>query len=131
MQTPAATPRATILIVDDHPAVRAAVMALLDGAFPECRLLVAESAEIALALCATAAPHIVIMDISLPHMNGIDGAKHICAQFPATRVVMHSNSDMQIFRDASAAAGACAFVGKGRTSSELIAVIAELLAASV
>ncbi|MET0377759.1 MAG: response regulator transcription factor [Spongiibacteraceae bacterium] len=131
MQTPPLRAPATILIVDDHPAIRDAVMALLDGVFPECQLLVAESAEVALALCATATPDVVIMDISLPGMNGIEATQHIRIQFPTTRVVMHSNSDMQVFRDESAAAGAAAFVCKGRTSCELVTVISQLLRATV
>lgn len=120
----------TILIVEDHPATRDAVVALLDGLFPDYQLVVAESAEAALSLCAITPPPIVIMDISLPGMNGIEATQLICARYPSTRVVMHSSNDTQLFRIESAAAGASAFVSKGRGSSELVGVVAKLLNAT-
>lgn len=125
MHTP--TNRATILIVEDHAATRNAMVALLDGALPACQLLSVDTAEAALLLCAETVPAVVIMDISLPGMNGIEATQKICAQFPQVRVIMHSSNDMQIFRDQSAAMGACAFVSKGRASSELVAVVSRLL----
>jgi hypothetical protein len=42
---------------------------------------------------------------------------------------MHSSSDMPVYRDASLAAGAAAFVGKGRNSRTLVPIIASLLPA--
>jgi DNA-binding NarL/FixJ family response regulator len=137
MPTLKAINRATILIVEDHAATRRAVVALFDGALldgilPACRLLAVDSAEGALSLCAKLlgadeAPAIVIMDISLPGMNGIEATQRIRAQFPQVQVIMHSSNDMQVYRDEAAAVGACAFVSKGRTSSELIALVSRLL----
>lgn len=130
-QRPSAATRPTILIVEDHAATRNAVKVLFGSVFPDGRLLEADSAEAALALCELAAPDVVIMDISLPGMNGIEATRHIRARFPQTLVVMHSSNDMQIFREESAAVGASAFISKGRTSSELVPVISQLLQAAV
>ena len=132
MPTLMAVNHKTILIVEDHPATRQAVVALFDGALlngvlPSCRLMAVDSAEGALSLCADEVPAVVIMDISLPGMNGIEATQRIRAQFPQVQVVMHSSNDMQVYRDESAAVGACAFVSKGRNSSELIAVVSRLL----
>ncbi|CAN0509814.1 unnamed protein product, partial [Phaeothamnion confervicola] len=118
---------AAILVVEDHAATRMAVMALLAGAFPGCRLIGADSAEVALPLCEREAPRVVIMDIALPGMNGIEATRLIKARHPGIRVVMHSSNDMQIFRDESVAVGASAFVGKGTRSGELVPVLAGLL----
>jgi DNA-binding NarL/FixJ family response regulator len=118
----------TIMVVEDHPATLAALLELLEAAFPECALLAAEGAERALELCVAAAPDVVIMDIALAGMSGIDATLHIKALLPDARVVMHSSYDMRVYREGAAAAGASAFVRKGKAGSELVPVVADLLA---
>jgi DNA-binding NarL/FixJ family response regulator len=122
---------ATILIVEDHPTVLRAVRALLSIAFPACRILTAESAEQALELCASDVPCVVVMDVGLPGIDGIEATRRIKAQMPDTAVVMHSGNDMAMYRDAAAAAGASAFVPKHKTFSELVPAISGLLPAAL
>lgn len=116
-----------LLLVEDHAAVRMAVEGLLGMAFPHCHLLSANCAETALPLCQTHAPQVVIMDVALPGMSGIEATRQIRARHPDMQVVMHSHSDMPVFRDEAMAAGACAFVLKGRTSRDLVVIISGLL----
>lgn len=118
------------MVVEDHPATRAALVELLQAAFPLCALVAADRAERALDLCTAAAPHVVIMDIALSGMSGIEATRRIKATWPDTRVVMHSGYDMRVYRDGAAAAGASAFVRKGKNVSELVPVVASLLAAA-
>ena len=120
---------ATILIVEDHPTVLRGVRTLLAAAFPACRFLTAESAEQALALCANDAPCVVVMDVGLPGIDGIEATRRIKARLPDTAVVMHSGNDVSVYRDAAAAAGASAFVSKNKTFSELVPAISKLLPA--
>jgi DNA-binding NarL/FixJ family response regulator len=117
-----------LLVVEDHAATRAAVAALLSLALPACVVEVADSAEAALRQCEASAPDLVVMDIVLPGMNGIDAARHLIQRHTDLLVVMHTNSDSAIFIEASAAAGAHAFVSKGRTASDLVPAIQSLLA---
>jgi DNA-binding NarL/FixJ family response regulator len=117
-----------IMVVEDHPPTLSALLELLEAAFPQCALLAAEGAERALELCAAAAPDVVIMDIALSGMSGIDATLRIKALLPDTRVVMHSSYDMRVYREGAAAAGASAFVRKGKAGSELVPVVADLLA---
>lgn len=117
----------TIMVVEDHPATLAAITKVLQKALPACALLATGSAERALHLCASAAPHLVIMDIALPGISGIEATRRIKALWPDTHVVMHSGYDVRVYRDASAAAGASAFVLKGKVLSELLPVVCSLL----
>ena len=119
----------TIMVVEDHPATLAALLELLGAAFPRCALVAAEGGERALELCAAAAPDVVIMDIALRGMSGIEATRRIKATCPDTRVVMHSSYDMRVYRDGAAAAGASALVRKGKVVSELVPIVAGLLAA--
>lgn len=116
-----------VLVVDDHSATRKAILAVLDSAFPTCELHGVGSAEEALDYCSKQAQDIVLMDISLPGMNGIEATGQIKARHPRTHVVMHSSNDMQIFRDESTAAGAFAFISKRHTAHELVRVMALLM----
>ena len=119
----------TLLVVDDHAGVRQTVMALVSTEFPHFRLLEAECAEDALTLCETEQPDLIVLDITLPGMDGFEATRRIKAAWPRMVIVMHSSSDMPVYRDASLAAGAAAFVGKGRNSRTLVPIIAGLLPA--
>lgn len=116
-----------ILIVEDHPATLMTVQQLVSAAFPGCRVLGVENAERALEQCANDAPHVVVMDISLPGIDGIEATRRIKALLPDAQVIMHSSHDLQIYRDAATIAGASAFIAKNRTYNDLIPSIAALL----
>jgi DNA-binding NarL/FixJ family response regulator len=117
----------TVLIVEDHAPTLKMVRQLLSGACPACHLVGAESAEQALEQCASLSPHVVVMDISLPGVDGIEATRRLKALLADTRVVMHSSHDEPIYRDAATLAGASAFVAKSRTFSDLAPAVRALL----
>lgn len=116
-----------ILIAEDHRPTVDLLLALLAAAFPACPIQTAFSAEEALERCQAAAPKVVIMDIGLPGMNGIDATRHIKATLPTVHVVVHSSLDPSLFADACTQAGASAFVSKGTPQVDLIPLVAKLL----
>lgn len=116
-----------VLIVEDHPPTLRLVQALVSAAFPKCRVQGVESAEAALEQCAHRAPQVVVMDIVLPGINGIEATRRLKALRPETQVVMHTSNDRQIYRAAAAGAGAGAFVDKSRSYIDLVPAIASLL----
>lgn len=76
-----------VLIVDDHPVVRQGLRSFL--AEERGIQVVGEVGDgrVALRCVAETAPHVVIMDVGLPELNGIDATRRIVADEPGTRVV--------------------------------------------
>lgn len=118
----------TILVVDDHPLYREALVQMLAGHFPGTRLLVAGSAAQGLQQ-AEAAPdlRLVLLDLALPGLSGIEavGAFRRCSPDAALVVVTASDERRQVA--AAFAAGARAFVSKATPSAALVEVLQGVL----
>lgn len=119
--------KGTILIVEDHDEVRATLHDWLSVIFYDCLFSEAKSGEEAVALIQAKPPDIVLMDIGLPGMNGIDATRRIKTTTPQVQVVMvtiHENPD---YKNESIAAGATAYVTKRKMEKELIPLLKNLL----
>ena len=110
----------TVLIVEDHDRTREAVREWLNFVFPSFELLEARNGEEALQLAAQRAPEVVLMDIELPGMKGIEAARRMKLAVPGVRVVMLSIYSAPEYRSAAAAAGAEAYVTKTTMHQELV-----------
>jgi len=83
----------TILLVDDHQIMRDGLRALLEAS-GEFRVVgEAETGGQAVALAARCHPHLVVMDLSLPGMNGIEATVELLRESPSSRVVILSMYD--------------------------------------
>lgn len=120
-----------ILIVEDHPAVRLSLRDWLASAFPLCRLVEATTGEEALELAQQYAPSIILMDIGLPVMNGLEATRAILTDLPAARVVILTIHEATDYRIGSGAAGAVAFIPKRRMYLDLLPLLSQLLATPV
>jgi len=118
----------TILIVDDHEEVRAALLDWLSAAFPACRFLEAMSGEDALALTMAQPADIVLIDMSLPQMNGVEATRRMKAISPLIQVVIMSFYEAQRYRVDAETAGASAFAPIRTLPGELVPILASLLA---
>ena len=118
----------SILIVEDHQGVRQSLREWLELSFPQCQLLEATSGEEALTVAQAMSPSLVIMDIGLPGINGIEAAAGIKAAVPTARVVMLTMYDDEAHRADAAAAGVSAYVPKRKVRTELLPVLTRLLA---
>jgi DNA-binding NarL/FixJ family response regulator len=121
----------TILIVEDHDGMRVALHDWLSANLPGCRLLEATSGEEAIALARERAPDLVLIDINLPWMNGIEATRHIKRAVPQTQVVVltiHEDTDYQA---GAQAAGAAAYVPKRNMHVELLPTLTRLLSATL
>ena len=132
------TPAIRILIVEDHVPTSKAIAALLYGTLglgtPAGRpmtVATVRDAESALESVSAAPPDVVVMDISLPGMNGIEATRRLRDIAPSVPVIIHSRSDTDVFRAMAAEAGVRAFVSKQDTASQLPVSIRSVLEQSV
>ena len=118
-----------ILIVEDNDSVRKSLREWLEGAFPKYQFIEAASGEEAIDITQARAPCAIIMDISLPGMSGIEAARHIKGNMPATQVVILTVHEERAFRDDATAAGVSAFVPKRMMRKELLPTLTAILTA--
>jgi DNA-binding NarL/FixJ family response regulator len=118
-----------ILIVDDVGVVRANLRDWLAAIFPSVEVLEAASGEEAVGLVESQGARVVVMDVALPGISGIEASRRILAIQPGIRVVMLTIHEELEYRREAESAGACAYVFKRRMASDLIPVLTRLMAA--
>lgn len=113
------TPLIRILIADDHPLVREALRA---GLSDEKDLVVcgcADDGESAVAMCRELTPDIVLMDLTMPRLDGVSALRTIVQENPCVRVLVVSAHDDRAHIRAALEAGAAGYVLKGTPTDEV------------
>jgi DNA-binding NarL/FixJ family response regulator len=101
-----------VLLVDDHAVVRAGYGTLLKDA-PGIEIVAeAEGGNAALRAYVEHDPEIVIMDLSLPDLGGIEVIRRIVARNPAAKVLVFSMHEDTVFVEQALAAGARGYINK-------------------
>jgi DNA-binding NarL/FixJ family response regulator len=112
-----------LLIVDDHPVFRQGLCDVL--ATDPHMMVVGEAAdgEVAIEKAHEALPDVILMDINLPTMNGLQVTRKITAQLPDAKVIMITGYDdaEQVFH--ALRAGASAYCAKDTTPETLIRIV--------
>jgi DNA-binding NarL/FixJ family response regulator len=119
-----------VLIADDHRLFAEALEAILGA---EDRIAVvghAGDGQEAVRLATELKPDVVLMDISMPVMDGIDAAKRIRSEDGGARILMLTGSNARDDVDRARRAGAAGYVTKDRIAAELIDAIVEIAARS-
>jgi signal transduction histidine kinase/ActR/RegA family two-component response regulator len=115
-----------VLLVDDHEAMRQALSSMI-AVQPDIRVAgEACSGEEALELARQLEPDVIIMDISMPGMGGVEAARRVKSEFPGIRVIGLSMFADDIISNRMREAGADGFVSKSESSSELLKAIHRL-----
>jgi two-component system nitrate/nitrite response regulator NarL len=124
----AAAPKVRLVIVDDHPLVRDGLRARF-AVVPGLEVIgeAASGAE-ALELAASLAPDLMLVDVGMRGMNGIELAQALRQQHPAIRVLMLSMYDNREYVLSAIRAGARGYVLKESPTEEILAAINALWA---
>ena len=111
-----------VLLADDHAMMREGLSVLLTGAGMEIVGSVGNGHD-AVRVASVTLPDVVVMDLSMPQMNGIEATRQICTRTPSTQVVVLSmHADREHVYQAMKA-GATGYVLKDAASAELVKAV--------
>jgi len=112
-----------LIIVDDHAVVRSGLSAFL-MAYDDLKLVgQAKDGKEAISLCLKEQPHVVLMDLLMPEMDGVTATKAIREQCPNTQVLALTSFGEQERVQAALKAGAIGYLLKNVSAEELVSAI--------
>jgi DNA-binding NarL/FixJ family response regulator len=114
--------RVRVLVVDDHQMLREALVGMLEAGGFQVVGAVADGAD-ATSLAVELTPDVVLLDLSMPVLNGLDTTRLLREVAPATAVVVFSAFDSPELRRDAFAAGAVAYLPKGCGNDRLRATL--------
>lgn len=117
----------TLLIVEDNQGIRLWMRTLVTEAFPGLCIVEAMRGEEAVALAWFHLPEVILMDIGLPQMNGIEATWRIKVLVPQAYVVIVTNYEVPEYEEKTVRAGAYAYVLKKDISSKLIPILRQIV----
>jgi DNA-binding NarL/FixJ family response regulator len=112
-----------ILLVDDQHLIRQGLKALLELEADLQIVGEAENGQVALDLVAVLHPHVVLMDIRMPVMDGVTATKEICRRFPQVNVLILTTFDDNASVSTAVEYGAKGYLLKDTPSEEIAAAI--------
>ncbi len=116
-------PTIRLLLVDDHPLVREGLKRILSSVMGVIVVGEASTGEEAIAKVRDLEPDIVMMDLSLPKMSGIEATRTIAAQWPSTRIIALTMHMEEIYVRGALDAGASGYLVKDARPTELVTAI--------
>jgi DNA-binding NarL/FixJ family response regulator len=108
------------MIVDDQQPFRAAARAVLERVAGFQLVAEVDSGEEAVAACASSAPDLVLMDINMGALDGIEATKLITAADPSIRVILVSTYAIDDLPPGARTSGSIAYVNKDELSPKVI-----------
>jgi len=112
-----------VIIVDDHDVVRTGIKGVLDNIYGLEVIAEASNGEQAIELARNLKPDIVLMDISMPGISGLEATRRITTSFPAIRVIALTVHEEIPFPTCLLEAGASGYLTKGSHVVEIINAI--------
>ena len=112
-----------VILVDDHKIIREGLRALLEKEGNIEIIGEAEDGTIALQMLKKSVPDIIVMDISMPKLNGIEATRQIKHDYPDIRIIALSMHRDNLYISNMLEAGASAFLLKDCAAEELIKAI--------
>ena len=116
-----------LLIVDDEPIEREGMQAILQKAFPEIAIHQAKNGKLAITLAESLQPDLILMDIMMPGMTGLEAIEKIKAKHPTIKFVMVTAFDMFDFARQAIKLGVKDYLLKPSKASEIVATVGKVL----
>lgn len=116
----------TILIVDDHKLLRQTWSFILSNNLGYKVIGECDNAQDAIQLAATLQPNIIILDINLPRMNGIEAVPHILKSSPGSKILGVSMHNKPAYARRMIKDGAMGYVCKNSSSKEMFNALEEI-----
>ncbi len=114
-----------LIIADDSALMRQAVELTVDDEFDIVASV--SDGETAVTAAAKLEPEVILLDISMPGMNGFEAGRQIKRASPATRIIFVSEHEQTSYVEAGFTAGASGYVFKNKMASELVPAIRSVL----
>jgi DNA-binding NarL/FixJ family response regulator len=118
--------RITVVLADDHMVVREGLRKLLEGEDDLEVVGEAQNGRQAVELTGKLRPAVVVMDIAMPLLNGLEATRQIHKTFPDTKVLMLSAHSDEAYIDQAVAIGAAGYLFKQDSSDNLSEAIREV-----
>ncbi len=115
-----------VMLVDDHEVVRSGLRRLLEQNDGVEVIAEADSGEQAYQSYGEYLPDVVVMDMSMPGMGGLEALRRIIARYPQARVIIFSMHENAAFASQALGAGARAYVAKSGAADDLVQAVREV-----
>ena len=123
MATEAATSVTSVVLVDDHSLLRSGLATLIDSTDDLRVVGQAADGEQGLAVALECRPDVILMDLSMPVVDGIDATRNVLAALPETKVVVLTSFSDRAQVDRALQAGAIGYVLKDADPQDLVAAV--------
>ncbi len=118
-------PKTTILLADDHTVVRQGLRSLLAAESDIEVIGEAETGRQALQLARKLKPDVIVMDIAMPLLNGLEATRQIVQEIPTARIIILSSYSDDEYVEQLTSAGAIGYLLKQNAANDLIKAIRE------
>jgi DNA-binding NarL/FixJ family response regulator len=115
-----------VLLIDDHAVVRSGVRRLLEQQGGIEVVAEAGSGEQAYMLYGEVSPDILIMDMSMPGMGGVEALRRIRTRYSKAKIIIFSMHENVTFATQALTAGAAGYVSKSGEASDLLVAVADV-----